>query len=92
MPPPDGDNPQDDDEDVESLSGQDERSLGSALQERPSVAAQAGAIAPLIGILLLLILGLTVNVWVGVAVGFAATLVALPITLWLLARRRGRHG
>ncbi len=67
---------------------QDERSIGDALQERPGVAARAGAIAPLIGIALLLILGLTVNVWVGVAVGFAATLVALPITLWLLSRRR----
>ena len=67
---------------------QDERSIGDALQERPGVAARAGAIAPLIGIALLLILGLTVNVWVGVAVGFAATLIALPITLWLLSRRR----
>ena len=76
MPPQDGDPPQ------------DERSIGSALQERPALAARAGVIAPLIGILLLLILGLTVNVWVGVAVGFAATLIALPITLWLLARRR----
>ena len=66
----------------------DERSIGDALQERPGVAARAGAIAPLIGIALLLILGLTVNVWVGVAVGFAATLIALPITLWLLSRRR----
>ena len=67
---------------------QDERSIGDALQERPGVAARAGAIAPLIGIALLLILGLTINVWVGVAVGFAATLIALPITLWLLSRRR----
>ena len=63
-------------------------SIGSALQEQPSVAARAGAIAPLIGIVLLLILGLTVNVWVGVAVGFAATLISLPIILRILARRR----
>ena len=63
-------------------------SIGGALREQPSVAARAGAVAPLIGIVLLLILGLTVNVWVGVAVGFAATLISLPIILRLLARRR----
>ena len=63
-------------------------SIGGALREQPGAAARAGAIAPLIGIVLLLILGWTVNVWVGVAVGFAATLISLPIILRLLARRR----
>ena len=65
-----------------------DESIGGALREQPGAAARAGAIAPLIGIVLLLIIGLTVNVWVGVAVGFAATLISLPIILRLLARRR----
>lgn len=71
---------------------QEENSIGDAIRENPGIAARAGVIAPLIGIVLLLVLGVTVNEWVGVAVGLGATLLALPITLWLLARRRGRHG
>lgn len=71
---------------------QEENSIGGAIRENPGIAARAGVIAPLIGIVLLLVLGVTVNEWVGIAVGLGATLLALPITLWLLARRRGRHG
>ena len=63
-------------------------SVTSALRKQPGLAARAGLLAPLLGIALLVILGLTVNVWLGVAVGFATTLIALPLTLWLLSRRR----
>ena len=63
-------------------------SISAAIRDQPGAAARAGLIAPVLGITLLLILGLTVNVWLGVAVGFAATLIALPLTIWLLARRR----
>lgn len=65
-----------------------EPTVGGAIRERPAVAAQAGLIAPLLGIALLLILGLLVNPWLGVAVGFATTLIALPLTIWFLARFR----
>ena len=67
---------------------QDEKPIGDAIRENPGIATRAGVIAPLIGIVLLLVLGLTVNEWVGVAVGLGATLIALPLTLWFLARRR----
>ena len=65
-----------------------DESISGAIQEAPSVAARAGVIAPVLGVAVLVIVGLTVNVWLGVAVGFASTLIALPLTLWLLARRR----
>lgn len=80
MASPDAEEPQDD--------GKEDVSVIDAIREDPSIAARAGAIAPLLGIFLLLALGLTVNAWVGVGVGLAATLIALPLTLWLLARRR----
>ena len=67
---------------------QEDKPIGDAVRENPGIAARAGVIAPLIGIVLLLVLGLTVNEWVGIAVGLGATLIALPLTLWVLARRR----
>ncbi len=66
----------------------DDPSITGAVRQQPGLAARAGLLAPLLGIALLVILGLTVNVWLGVAVGFATTLIALPLTLWLLSRRR----
>ena len=66
----------------------DDPSITGAVRKQPGLAARAGLLAPLLGIALLVILGLTVNVWLGVAVGFATTLIALPLTLWILSRRR----
>lgn len=73
------------------MAGQPEpperRGLFAAMQRRPADAARAGLLAPLIGIALMIIIGLAVSPWAGVAIGLAATLIALPAIMWLLARR-----
>ena len=63
------------------------RGVLAAMQRRPADAARAGVFAPLIGIALMLVIGVAVDPWAGVAVGLAATLIALPVIMWVLARR-----
>ncbi len=62
-----------------------DRPLSPGQQGR--IATLTGIIAPLVGIVLMVILSLTIDVVVGVVVGGIAVLVLVPITQRLLRRR-----
>lgn len=58
-------------------------------KQQGQIATLAGFIAPLVGILLMVILSLTVDVVVGITVGAVAVIVLVPLTQRILRRRAG---
>ncbi len=56
-------------------------------RQQGQIATLAGFVAPVFGILLMVIISLTVDVVVGIIVGAVAVIVLVPITQRILKRR-----